>query len=77
MRGIHRPEELLTAATASGMLALGWDDGGELGEGKLADFVSVDASGWPAGPEVASLVFASAGRDVTSVVIGGKTVVSK
>ena len=77
MRGIHRPEELLTAATAKGMLALGWDEGGELSEGKLADFVSVDSSGWPAGREIASLVFASAGRDVINVVIGGKTVVAK
>ena len=76
VRGLHHPEELLTAATANGMLALGWDDAGELGEGKLADFVTVDASTWPEGREVASLVYATSARDVNNVVIGGRTVVS-
>ena len=77
MRGIHRPEELLTAATANGMLALGWDDAGELSGGKLADFVTVDSSAWPEGRELASLVYAGAARDVNNVVIGGRTLVSR
>jgi formiminoglutamate deiminase len=73
-RGIHRPDELLRAATANGMRALGWDSG-ELSAGMLADFVTVQAGGWPAQHEVAYLVFGCSAGDVSDVVIGGRTVV--
>ena len=39
-RGIHDPDQLLTAATAHGYAALGWDPVG-LQPGSLADFVTV------------------------------------
>ena len=73
-RGIHRPDELLGAATSNGMRALGWDSG-ELSAGMLADFVTVQASSWPAEHEVAYLVFGCSADDVSDVVIGGRTVV--
>lgn len=76
-RVLHQPAELLAAATVSGMRALGWD-AGELAAGKLADFVTFE------GPRIsrreldpAYLVFGLSGRDVTNVVIGGNTVVTK
>ncbi len=76
-RVLHQPEELLAAATANGMRALGWD-AGELAPGKLADFVTLDS------PRIARrdlaadyLVYALSGRDVTNVVVGGNTVVSR
>ncbi len=71
-RVLHQPDELLQAATAGGMRALGWD-AGELKAGMLADFVelrprlSFDAAG---------LVFGQSASDVTTVVVGGKTLVS-
>ena len=76
-RVLHQPAELLAAATSGGMRALGWD-AGELAPGKLADFVTLE------GPRITRrelnagyLVFALGGRDVTNVVVGGQTVVSR
>lgn len=69
----HQPEALLQAATANGMRALGWN-AGELKAGKLADFVTLQAPNRDLDP--AYLVFGLSGRDVTNVVVGGKTVVS-
>jgi cytosine/adenosine deaminase-related metal-dependent hydrolase len=74
-RGIHRPDELLRAATADGMRAIGWDSG-ELAAGKLADFVTVQAAAWPVHHEVAYLIYACSAGDVSNVVIGGRTVKS-
>jgi cytosine/adenosine deaminase-related metal-dependent hydrolase len=73
-RGIHRPEELLNAATVDGMRALGWD-AGELKPGMLADFVTVDPDELPPGNEVAYLIYSCSAADVSSVVIGGRTLV--
>ena len=76
IRVLHQPEDLLRAATADGMRALGWD-AGELRVGRLADFVTLDQ---PAGLwrelNPAYLVYGFSGRDVTNVVVGGVTVVS-
>jgi cytosine/adenosine deaminase-related metal-dependent hydrolase len=74
-RGIHRPDELLRAATLDGMRAIGWD-AGELAAGKLADFVTVQAAGWPEGHEVAYLIYGCSAGDVSNVVVGGRTVKS-
>jgi formiminoglutamate deiminase len=74
-RGMHRPDELLRAATADGMRAIGWDSG-ELAAGKLADFVTVQAAAWPVHHEVAYLIYACSAGDVSNVVIGGRTVKS-
>ncbi len=78
-RGHHRPADLLQAATAAGMDALGWD-AGRLEPGRLADLVTVGldsprlAGARPA--EAADqLVFAATAADVRQVVVGGRRVV--
>jgi formiminoglutamate deiminase len=78
-RGHHRPEDLLAAATAAGMRALGWE-AGRLAPGQLADLVAVRldsprlAGARPA-DLVDHLVFAATAADVTHVVVGGRPVV--
>ena len=79
-RGHHRPADLLAAATASGMDALGWD-AGRLAPGQLADLVTVDPrsprlAGTRPADAVDQLVFAAAAADVTSVVVSGRQVVA-
>ncbi len=77
-RVLHQPEQLLRAATVDGMRSLGWLDAGEIAPGMLADFVTLDQ---PAAQRrelsAAQLVYAFSGCDVTSVVVGGSTVVSR
>jgi formiminoglutamate deiminase len=78
-RGHHRPADLLTAATGSGMAALGWT-AGRLAPGQLADLVtvgldSVRLAGARPADAVDHLVFAATAADVTSVVAGGRQVV--
>jgi formiminoglutamate deiminase len=77
-RVLHQPEALLRAATADGMSALGWESG-ELKPGMLADFITLDKERPSQSQKVdaAQLVFGFSGCDVTNVVVGGKTVVSK
>ncbi len=74
-RVIHTPEALLEAATAGGMRSLGWD-AGELKEGMLADFATVapPRTEWR-GLGLGYLIFCCSARDVTHVVVGGRTVV--
>jgi formiminoglutamate deiminase len=78
-RGHHRPADLLAAATAAGMDALGWD-AGRLEPGRLADLVtvglgSVRLAGTRAADAVDQVVFAATAADVHSVVAGGRQVV--
>jgi formiminoglutamate deiminase len=79
-RGRHRPADLLAAATGAGMDALGWD-AGRLAPGRLADLVtvglgSVRLAGTRPAEAADQLVFAATAADVTSVVAGGRQVVS-
>jgi len=76
-RVLHQPEDLLRAATADGMRSLGWE-AGELREGMLADFVTLEApdSRWrELNPSY--ILYGFSACDVTNVVVGGQTVVSK
>jgi formiminoglutamate deiminase len=78
-RGHHQPAALLTAATAAGMDALGWD-AGRLAPGRLADLVTVGLgsprlAGTRPADAVDHLVFAATAADVTSVVVAGRQVV--
>jgi formiminoglutamate deiminase len=78
-RGHHQPADLLTAATAAGMTALGWD-AGRLAPGHLADLVTVDRrsvrlAGTRPADALDHLVFAASAADVTSVVVSGRQVV--
>ena len=76
-RVLHEPEELFSAATVNGMRALGWD-AGELRPGMLADFVTLQREDAPRREiSLAQLIYVFGGRDVTNVVVGGETVVSK
>jgi formiminoglutamate deiminase len=74
-RVIHAPDALLEAATTGGMRALGWD-AGELRAGQLADFATVQPprTEWR-GLGVGYLIFCCSARDITHVVVGGRTVV--
>jgi len=79
-RGLHRPAELLAAAGAGGMAALGWD-AGRLAPGSLADFTtlglrSTRLAGTRPAEAAAQAVFAAAAADVTDVVVGGRQVVA-
>jgi formiminoglutamate deiminase len=76
-RVLHQPIDLLQAATVNGMRALGWD-AGELKPGMLADFVTLDQSRsiWRE-MTPAYVVYGLSARDVTNVVVGGVTVVSR
>ncbi|HEX8133421.1 MAG TPA: formimidoylglutamate deiminase, partial [Actinomycetes bacterium] len=78
-RGHHRAEDLLAAATAAGMDALGWD-AGRLEPGRLADLATITldsprlAGAHPA-DLVDHLVFAATAADITHVIISGRQIV--
>lgn len=79
-RGLHRPADLLRAATRDGMRTIGWADAGAIEPGRLADLVAVRLdsprlAGTPDGDVVAALVFAATAADVSHVVVGGRLVV--
>jgi formiminoglutamate deiminase len=79
-RGLHRPADLLRAATANGYASLGWPEGGRLEPGALADLVTVSLegvrlAGTPPEDAVAAAVFAAAAGDVRHVMVGGRWVV--
>lgn len=73
-RGSFTPAELLNAATVAGYESLGWN-GGQIAVGQLADFVAV-ATGTrrTAGAAPDQLWLAATSADVTTVVVGGRTV---
>jgi formiminoglutamate deiminase len=77
-RVLHQPDDLLSAATANGMRALGWD-AGELTPGRLADFITLEPK--PPGTvrelDPAYLIYVLSARDVTNVVVGGRTAFSR
>ena len=76
-RGRFSPLELLDVATVNGYRSLGWDDGGVLAAGALADFVGVRLdSPRTAGCSAAQVVYAATSADVTDVVVGGEHVVA-
>jgi formiminoglutamate deiminase len=78
-RGHHQAADLLTAATTTGMHALGWP-AGRLAPGHLADLVTVTLNS----PRMAGatpdhlldhLVFAATASDVTHVTVSGRQIV--
>lgn len=79
-RGWFGAAQLLAAATVQGARSLGWDDGGTIAPGALADFttVSLDSvrlADARADSLLESVVFAATASDVTWVVVGGEVVV--
>lgn len=77
-RVLHQPHELFRAATTGGMRSLGWD-AGELKAGMLADFITIDQPqrAMPRHLDLGYLVFCCSNHDVTNVVVGGITAVSR
>jgi cytosine/adenosine deaminase-related metal-dependent hydrolase len=77
-RGRFTPDELLAAATSAGYRSLGWDDGGSLEVGRLADLVAVrlDTVG-TAGTKPGQVAYSATRHDVDTVVVGGRTIVER
>lgn len=75
-RGRFDPAELVDVGTRQGYVSLGWDDGGRLEVGSLADLCNVRLdSVRTVGAKPAQVVFAATAGDVDTVVVGGKPVV--
>jgi formiminoglutamate deiminase len=79
-RGSHSAVDLLTAATAHGYRCLGWDDGGRIEPGALADLVtvgldSVRLAGTDPSTALESVLFAGTAADVRHVMVGGRFIV--
>ena len=79
-RGSHSAVDLLMAATADGYRCLGWDDGGRIEPGALADLVtvrldSVRLAGTGPSSAIESVLFAGSAADVRHVMVGGRFIV--
>jgi formiminoglutamate deiminase len=79
-RGTHTPAALLEAGSVNGYRCLGWDRGGAIEPGMLADFVSLDtASDRLAGIDdvllASAAVLAATASDVHNVVVNGAVIV--
>jgi cytosine/adenosine deaminase-related metal-dependent hydrolase len=80
VRGLHSAASLLRAATQGGYRALGWNEGGVIELGALADLVavrtdSVRLAGARDDALIETLVFAAGAADVTDVIVGGEFIV--
>ena len=76
-RGRFEPLDLLAVGTLDGYRSLGWDEGGILASGHVADLVAVRTdSPRTAGCAADQLLFAATSADVTDVVVGGEHVVA-
>ena len=76
-RGCFTPSELVAMGSGHGYRSLGWDDGGRIEVGALADFVVVDReSRRTAGARPDQLVYAASSADVTDVVVAGRRIVA-
>jgi formiminoglutamate deiminase len=80
IRGTHRADALLTAATAAGYASLGWPEGGRIRAGAAADLVtvgldSVRLAGAHPDRLLDTVVFAAGAVDVRHVVVAGAVVV--
>ncbi len=79
-RGTHTTASLLHAGSSNGYAALGWEQGGALQVGFLADFVSVATSGdrlrhVPFGTLSTAVLLSATGDDVHHVVVNGEVIV--
>lgn len=75
-RGRFGAADLMAMGTLAGYRSLGWDDGGVIAAGHLADLVAVRLdSPRTAGCDPEAVVFAATSADVTDVVVHGECVV--
>jgi formiminoglutamate deiminase len=75
-RGRFAGSDLLAMSTLNGYRALGWDDGGLIASGHLADLVAVRLdSPRTAGCPPERVLYAATSADVTDVVVAGEQVV--
>jgi formiminoglutamate deiminase len=79
-RGNHRTIDLLSAAAPDGYRCLGFDDGGRIEPGALADLVTVELdsvrlAGTDDEHALASVLFAGTAADVRHVMVGGRFIV--
>ncbi|MFQ6171219.1 formimidoylglutamate deiminase [Oryzobacter sp. R7] len=75
-RGRFDPSSLLAMATIDGYRSLGWDGGGLVASGQLADLVAVRLdSARTAGVPADRVLYAATAADVTDVVVHGEHVV--
>jgi len=75
-RGRFGSTDLLGMASLNGYRSLGWDDGGLIASGHLADLVAVRLdSPRTAGAGSHGVLYAATAADVTDVVVGGEQVV--
>ncbi|WP_129668979.1 formimidoylglutamate deiminase [Phytoactinopolyspora endophytica] len=75
-RGRFTPADLVAAMTHRGHAALGWHGNGRIASGAAADLVAVRAdSVRTAGSDPDQLVLSASASDVTTVIVGGRTVV--
>jgi formiminoglutamate deiminase len=75
-RGRFAGADLLAMATRNGYRALGWDDGGVIATGRLADLVAVRLdSPRTAGAPPDRVLYAATSADVSDVVVAGDHVV--
>jgi cytosine/adenosine deaminase-related metal-dependent hydrolase len=80
-RGHFRPGQLAGMLTSSGAASLGWDEGGRIQPGALADLTTirldtVRTAGARAVDPLAPVLYAAAAVDVDSVIVGGQVIVS-
>jgi len=75
-RGRFTPHELVGAATAAGYASLGWEGGGRIAEGALADFVVVRTDTVnTAGARAGQVMYCANQSDIDHVFVGGEEVV--
>jgi formiminoglutamate deiminase len=79
-RGHLSTGQLARALTVDGAASIGWHDAGRLEAGALADLVTVRldsprTAGARSGGPLAHALFAATASDVTTVIVGGRTVV--
>jgi formiminoglutamate deiminase len=77
-RGRFDPAELVAALTADGHESLGWPEAGRIAVGSFADLVAVRLDTVrTAGSDPAQVVLSATAADVDTVVVGGRTVVTR
>lgn len=75
-RGQFTPTELITAASVHGYRSLGWEGGGEIRDGALADFVVVSSDSIRTrGAHPEQIAYAATSADVSLVVVEGRVLV--